>query len=241
MTLNTDKFDDYALKKVIEVNEYFQKISVSTTVFKEPIHIDEMLKQLKLLTPEGPVFSDEYLNRWRKLFTDVDFKSTELLEISTYDFFPEEPQVRIEIVAEIPKLEHMISAICLDNRKLYEIQPTDFEELVAEMLRKEGWEVKLTKKTRDGGYDMLGLQQIGGIEFKMIAEVKRWAQHRKIGVDIIRGFQSVILSQGVNKGIIFTSSSFTKDAKDYRGLHAPHLIDLRDYNDIIGWMENKKV
>jgi hypothetical protein len=40
----------------------------------------------------------------------------------------------------------MISAICLDNRKLYEIQPIDFEELVAEMLHKQGWEVKLTKK-----------------------------------------------------------------------------------------------
>ncbi len=111
--------------------------------------------------------------------------------------------------------------------------------MVAEILRKEGWEVKLTKKTRDGGYDMLALQQIGGIEFKMIAEVKRWAQHRKIGVEIIRNFQSVILNRGVNKGVIFTSSSFTKDAKNYQNLYYPHLMDLKDYNDIIGWMENK--
>jgi HJR/Mrr/RecB family endonuclease len=259
MSLKTDQYNDHALTRAIEVIESLKKIGASTTLFEKPTLIDNILKRSGMLTlallrnqPKGikglvaragtiqkldMLYSDRYLKVWDKLFTEADFfKGPEPLEVSEYDFFPEEVPSAIKVFAEVSKLERMISAIYLDNGKLYEIQPVDFEELVAEMLRKQGWEVKLTKKTRDGGYDMFALQQIGEIEFKMIAEVKRWAKNRKIGVDIIRAFQSVILNKGVNKGVLFTSSSFTKDARDYRGLHAPHLMDLKDYNDIIGWI-----
>lgn len=263
MALQTDQFDDNIYRRTMEMLERFREISAMTTAFERPILIDNILGRAGIITPQmlktqstgiknlvelaaevaknKIIYPDNYISALDSLFPKVDFlKYFGELQVRDYNFFPETLPSTIEVYAEVPKIERIIGAICTDNQKLYEIHPDDMEELVAEMLHKEGWEIKLTKKTRDGGYDMLALQQIGGIEFKMIAEVKRWAKNRKVGVEIIRGFQSVIINKGVNKGVLFTSSSFTKDAKNYQNEYAPHLMALKDYNDIIGWIENIK-
>ncbi len=57
---------------------------------------------------------------------------------------------------------------------------------------------------------------------------------------MIRGFQSVIVNEQANKGVIFTSSTFSPDAIKYRNDHNPHLIDLKDYHDIIKWITETK-
>lgn len=264
MPLDIDKIIPPSVRKAIEISDRLGKIAAIPAIFQKQAMINNILIRSGILTPKllksqpkgikrlvesaghmqrmAAIYTPEYLQQLEKLFPKMEIlERTEPLEVTEYDFFPEGQESSIEVFTEVPKLERMIASLCLDNQKLYNIHPDDMEELIGEILRKEGWEVKLTKKTRDGGLDMYALQQIGGIEFKMIAEVKRWAKHRKIGVGIIRSFQSVIQNQGVNKGVLFTSSTFSKDAKDHQGLYMPHLMDLRDYDDIIGWISNNKL
>lgn len=162
------------------------------------------------------------------------------LEVAEFDFFPDENAGEVKVYQEVPKLERIIGDIYLDNNKIFDLHPRDFEELVAEILKKNGWEVKLTKQTRDNGYDILAIQEISGFNFKLLAEVKRWAASRKVDVAVIRGFQSVVINEQANKGVIFTSSTFSRDAIKYKDNYNPHLIDLKDYNDIIKWISDNK-
>jgi restriction system protein len=107
---------------------------------------------------------------------------------------------------------------------------------MAELLRSRDFEVFLTKKTKDGGTDIIALQNMAGLPFKMLIECKRYTANRKIYVEIIRGFSHVVNTNKANKGIIFTTSYFTADAKKEQELSMPYLLGLRDYHDIIQWV-----
>lgn len=161
-------------------------------------------------------------------------------EVNEVDFFPEQSTGSKIILKEVPLVEKLIGEIYIDNHKLYQVSPSDFEEMMAEYLRKEGWEVSLSKKTRDGGYDMIALQHIGSLPFKVIAECKRFAPKRKVGIDILRGFQTVMLREKANKGVIFTSSYFSTEVRKEKDIYLHHQIDLKDYDDIMSWINAKK-
>jgi len=58
-----------------------------------------------------------------------------------------------------------------------------FEAIVAETIRAAGWSVELTKQTRDGGYDIMCLQNGAvGFSLKMIVETKLYALDRPVGL-----------------------------------------------------------
>lgn len=163
------------------------------------------------------------------------------IEVNTFDLVEqanEDPAMRIILLNEVPKAQQLIRSIYNDHQQLYQLHPRDFEEMIAELMRKQGWDVKLTKQTRDQGVDIVALQYRGDSPYKAVIECKRHALNRKVGVGILRGFQSVIVTQQANKGIIFTSSYFSADARQYQQQHLPYLLDLKDYDDIINWIKN---
>ena len=67
------------------------------------------------------------------------------------------------------------------------LSPREFEELVTELLSSFGWQIKLSPPTRDGGFDILGITaDASGLEASWIVECKRYAENRKVGVDLVR-------------------------------------------------------
>jgi HJR/Mrr/RecB family endonuclease len=136
---------------------------------------------------------------------------------------------------EVSRVKRIIADIYYDNGLLNKIEPREFEEIVAEMLRGKGFKVELTKQTRDNGYDLLAISEENGFPLKYLVECKRYAERRKIGVDIVRGFKEVVESENANKGIIVTTSYFTKDARDKKE-KTPYLLDYRDKDDVINWV-----
>jgi len=184
-------------------------------------------------------YNNAYLQILLKQYPQLD--DQEEIEVSTFDLVEhaqEEPAQRIILLNEVPKAQQLILSIYNDHQQLYQLHPRDFEEMIAELMRKQGWDVKLTKQTRDQGVDIVALQYRGESPYKAVIECKRNAPNRKVGVEILRGFQSVILTQQANKGIIFTSSYFSADAKKYQKQHLPYLLELKDYNNIIDWIKN---
>lgn len=120
--------------------------------------------------------------------------------------------------------------------KLYDIHPRKFEELVASILEDLGFEVELTKATRDGGRDIIASIKNAVTNFLSYIECKRYSSDNKIDVGIIRQVQGVHYTLKPAKSIIVTTSFFTKDAQE-EAKRIENQLDLKDFNDIKQWLE----
>ncbi len=140
------------------------------------------------------------------------------------------------VISETKQIQLLIADIYRENKILYKIESREFEHIIAELLLHKGFKVELTKQTRDGGFDIIALQHMAGSPLKFLVECKRYGENRPIGVDIIRAFSEVINQQNANKGIIFTTSYFSKDSVDYRDKNKGYLLDFKDKNDIVDWV-----
>ena len=122
--------------------------------------------------------------------------------------------------------------------KLYEINPRKFEELIASIFKDFGFDVELTKATKDGGRDIIASIKNSVYSFLAYIECKRYAPDHKVDVGIIRQVAGVHYLRKPSKSIIVTTSFFTKDAQREAKL-IENQLDLKDYNDIKTWLEEK--
>jgi hypothetical protein len=118
---------------------------------------------------------------------------------------------------------------------LRELDPRRFEEVVAELFRKRGFAVELTPRTRDGGRDMFALQSNTLGKSLYLIECKRYAPSRKVGVEVIRGLYGVLQAERATKGIIVTTSSYTKDAIAF-ATPLQYQLSLRDFEALKQWL-----
>jgi len=214
-------------------------LSVSAFLYQQK-GINGMFKKASFTERMLRMYGNSLYEQLENYLSELEASNIFIEEFNEVDFFPEKNASSKIILREIPKVEKLMGEIYVNNHKLYQISPSDFEEMMAEYLRNEGWDVRLTKKTRDGGYDIVALQHIGSLPFKIIAECKRFTPKRKVGIDILRGFQTVMLKENANKGIIFTSSYFSSEVRKEKDICLHHQIDLRDYDDIMSWINATK-
>lgn len=98
-------------------------------------------------------------------------------------------------------------------KELYNLKPGMFEDVMTEIYRRLGYNVQKTKKTRDGGKDILIRKSDILGDFIYYVECKRFSPNRAIGVGIVRDFCGAVNIDRVNGGIIATTSYFSKDAR----------------------------
>ena len=146
-----------------------------------------------------------------------------------------------EITNAIPKLIQLIKN---DSSYIYKITTREFEQIVAEIFRAAGYSVHLTKRTRDGGKDIIAIQKNDlGLETSYFIECKRHSLENKVDVGIVREVYGVHSSKdGPNKSIIATTSTFTPDALNFANQQARSRWDLqlKDINDVLAWIQNYK-
>lgn len=134
----------------------------------------------------------------------------------------------------------IIQQIQVSPNILRNVSPRQFEEIVAELFRAKGYDVELTKRTRDGGKDIIAVSTDHfGIKLKYFIECKHYAESNKVGVDVVRALHGVKNTKdGPNKTIIVTTSSFTADAISFAVHEATSSWDvtLADYNQIMSWV-----
>lgn len=119
--------------------------------------------------------------------------------------------------------------------KLYEITPRKFEELIASIFKDLGFDIELTKATRDGGRDIIASLKNSVTNFLAYIECKRYSPDNKIGVGIIREVAGVHHLRKPSKSIIVSTSFFTKDAKEEAKI-IENQLDLKNFNDIKDWL-----
>ena len=127
-----------------------------------------------------------------------------------------------------------------DITRLVNIDRREFEQVIAELIRDQGFKVELTAQTRDGGRDIIGITQVGDIPFKLFVECKRKNAGNPVDVEIVRSVYGVHNSQdGPNKSIIVSTTNFTKDARRFADQETSSKweLDLYDFHDIERWIK----
>jgi len=96
----------------------------------------------------------------------------------------------------------------------------EFEMLVGEWFRRQGYGVRETDTEPDGGVDLV-LTRDGET---YLVQCKQWKAY-KVGVNIVRELLGVMASQGAAGGYIVTSGDFTKEARRFAASSGIKLID----------------
>jgi len=122
-----------------------------------------------------------------------------------------------------------------DRSSLLNMSPRKFEEFMAYMFSQLGFQVELTKTSRDGGADLICMQSKHGIPFRLAVEVKRYKENRPVTVSLIRAFVGANREFHANHLLFVTTSRYTQPAKDYATDYAAHLLSLKDYEQIKEW------
>lgn len=122
------------------------------------------------------------------------------------------------------------------RRKLYEVlvhmNPYSFEKLTQRLLRECGFDdVRVTKKSGDGGIDGTGKLKINGIfSFNIAFQCKRY--QGSVGAPDVRDFRGS-LTTDIEKGVFITTGSFSKQAIEEASNPGKQQIDLVDGEEFI--------
>jgi restriction system protein len=120
---------------------------------------------------------------------------------------------------------------------IYKIKPYQFEELVAELLEKEGFKVNLTKKTHDGGKDIFIAQNNTLGNFLYYIECKQFAPTNHVGVKFVRELYGTISADRATAGLLVTTSYFSKEAKDFVE-NVQNQLSLKGYLELKNWIRD---
>lgn len=111
---------------------------------------------------------------------------------------------------------------------LYRLDPRKFEQLVAELYRRQGFEATLTPASGDEGADVyvVGHNDLGRTLW--VVQAKRNAPERKIEAGVVRELLGTVTAKNASAGILITTSFFQPGAekleREFR-----YRLSLKDY------------
>jgi restriction system protein len=106
---------------------------------------------------------------------------------------------------------------------LMDLNPYEFEQLVANLFGQMGLDSRLTRSSRDGGVDCVAYDPRPVLGGKVVIQAKRYRD--TVGVSAVRDLFGTMNHEGANKGILVTTSGYGPDAFDFAKDKPIELID----------------
>ena len=124
---------------------------------------------------------------------------------------------------------------------LREMEPREFEALVGQLLTKIGFEdVEVTQFVGDHGVDVMANLTVGGVSnVQTYIQVKRYAEGNRVGGKVVRELRGSIGVQ--QRGLIITTSDFTKDATTEADLPDRTPISLLNGRELVDLMVEHEI
>lgn len=145
------------------------------------------------------------------------------------------------IIAVTPVFRRFLRELERDPNSLYQLDPRQFEELIAGAYEEEGCdEVILTPRSGDRGRDVIATSRLFGT-VRILDQVKLYSPHRVVEADHVRALNGVLgLDQGASKGIVTTTSTFAPGVYDEFKPLIPGRISLRNGAELREWLHTIK-
>jgi restriction system protein len=132
--------------------------------------------------------------------------------------------------------DELLTMLRRHPKLLRQLEPRRFEELVAELLTRQGYDVTLTPPSKDGGFDIYAAKNDGLGRFLYLVETKRYVPPHQVGVEIVRALHGVVQLQRATAGAVVSTSFFTTGAEEYRR-QIRHQMQLHDYVALQRWLD----
>jgi restriction system protein len=104
----------------------------------------------------------------------------------------------------------------------------EFEHLLAEAFRRQGYEARVSPRGADGGIDIV----LTGKGDTVLVQCKHWKK-QQVGVKPIRELMGVVASEGAALGILVASGTFTTEARRFAEGNPIRLIDGQELERLI--------
>lgn len=171
-------------------------------------------------------------NRYPSLVQESLDKIKALRRIVRYDDAPGQLVAVIDLISN-----ELIAYLKKHPKELHNIRPRQFEELIAEILFKKGWEIQLTPETRDGGYDIYAISNSTlGQRQRWLIECKKNAPENKVGIAVVRALYGARTLIGLEDSrlMLATTSVFTRGVEHMA--NSRYDLFLRDHDDVLNWI-----
>ncbi|MGE0085948.1 MAG: restriction endonuclease [Desulfococcaceae bacterium] len=112
------------------------------------------------------------------------------------------------------------------------LTPRDFEFLIERLYHAMKFKTEITPAQNDGGKDIIAFRNNPGKLEHIRIECKRYSGN--VGVGFVRSLLGVVSNEKVNKGVLVTTSKFTKSAKSFADKNSR--IELIDGQKLIPLM-----
>jgi restriction system protein len=96
---------------------------------------------------------------------------------------------------------------------LVDLKWRDFEILIEELYKEMGYETQLTPPQKDNGRDIIASRKESGKLEHLRIECKRYSEEA-VGLKFVQRLLGVVSDEKVNKGVLVTTSRFTKPAQE---------------------------
>lgn len=141
-----------------------------------------------------------------------------------------------QIIVDVSSTNASVLEVLKRNPELARSLPSRrFEEIVAELLIKQGYDIVLTPPSSDGGFDIYAARKERLGKFLYLVECKRYVPPNKVGVEIVRSLYGVVQTKRATAGAIVTTSFFTAGAEEFRR-EVQHQLHFHDYIALQKWI-----
>ncbi len=173
----------------------------------------------------------EYLGSFGELLSDFAFPG--LVDSEGHPLSQDAERLIISSVCDAN--DELLQKLAAKPDLLYELSDRKFEQIVAEIMSRFGYDVTLTPSTRDGGKDIYAAKKNDLGSFLYVVECKKYAPNRPVGVGVLRQLYGVVEQERATAGLVVTTSSFTQPAQSFTS-EAAFRLSLKDYTDLHSWL-----
>ena len=126
-------------------------------------------------------------------------------------------------------LEARKNVLIKDEFQIRRLSPREFEDFIATLFRRKGYEVKQTSFVNDGGKDAFAYKD--GQAF--LIECKHYAENQTIGRPMLQKLFAAMNEEKIENGIFISTCGYSKTAKDYGRIHGIKTFDMYDILDMV--------
>lgn len=134
----------------------------------------------------------------------------------------------------------LIDYLAQHPNRMHDLTPRKFEELVAELFRAKGYDVELTRASRDDGRDVICTHRTDFGTMLLYVECKKYGPNNPVGVEIVRSLYGVVESARASHGIIATTSRFTSGAVEFHRSNQ-YRLSLQDFDAVSAWLRDYRI
>ena len=149
------------------------------------------------------------------------------------------PETRLRIAQLSPSFT-MLERLLEGAAHLDALTWREFEELVADLLEKDGYTVTLGRGTKDGGKDITATKYLEGVgPIMSLWQAKKLKPGNKVELAVIRELADTRTQHKASKGVMVTTTYLTRGALE-RVQQDQYLLGKVDRDDLMQWIQKVK-